>query len=474
MVQFLILLMMATDCDMMMLFFRALNMHITDTSKFNLIPVNCCNYNDNYKITITCTSNTITRLSLNFININGTIDGSLLPPNITFIEIRFNANLASQIPNNLPDSLTFIDFMGNKLYGPLPTVYPSSLVQFRANSNYLTGPLPRFPDWIQSMTLSSNLLHGDIDHLPNSLTFFSANGCNFNGSIVSLPPNITFLSVSYSKLSGNIKTMPSKIITYDVGFNLMGRDINVNQNWPISLTEVYIGDNYFYGIFPIQLMSARHLSISNNRLTGCFNQTLPCLSCLLDRNQFKGPITFSQPGDIYLQNNSITNVTILDASYLNDCILDHNPMLGNLGRIFVFYRYTPMPPTCSTIGLFNSTGYQCDNVKYTTSIKLLSSTTSYYTFQETKETTTIEVSSIQISELQSTTSSKQSVDSFDTSHTTSNLIDTQFTTNVIQRRIFNLFRSCFQHKSKCSIHRLIYISIKYSLYSHNDITSKNG
>eukprot|EP00834_Sanchytrium_tribonematis_P009122 NODE_1538_length_880_cov_0.483995.p1 type:complete len:159 gc:universal NODE_1538_length_880_cov_0.483995:238-714(+) len=154
---FLILFVMSTECDLVMQFFRSLNLHVTDIARYNKIPLNCCNYNDAGSVIISCTSNTITSITMSFLNINGTINGNYLPPNITMLDIRYHKFLKSQIPNNLPNSLKIVDFSGNSIRGPLPSTFPTNLETFTATVNLINGSLRGFQNNIQKIDLYNNV-----------------------------------------------------------------------------------------------------------------------------------------------------------------------------------------------------------------------------------------------------------------------------------------------------------------------------
>eukprot|EP00834_Sanchytrium_tribonematis_P007692 NODE_738_length_4335_cov_0.481350.p2 type:complete len:389 gc:universal NODE_738_length_4335_cov_0.481350:3796-2630(-) len=353
--QTLFLVLYATDCDLTLDFFKSLNMHITDPIEFNLIPLSCCNYQststfDVYtKISIDCTSTSVTSIQIYDLNINGSINATTLPKNISYLDLSFNLKLTCEIPNNLPNSISTLSLSTNRLSGSIPNQLPSNLVTLDLQVNNLNGTIPNFPPNLRSLMISSNKIKGTIPiNLPSGLTRFYSYYNQLTGSINYLPDSLTNVILDFNLLTGTINVTPSHSIKYSISYNLFTGELM--QDWPISLTQFYVAHNQLIGILPHQLLKqSTALYVYENQFTGCLNTTLICDYCALQHNQFQGPIVLQKPTYVSLAFNLFTNVTILNTTAITKCEIDFNPLLN----------VNNLPSMCTKTGLFVDTSYKC-------------------------------------------------------------------------------------------------------------------
>eukprot|EP00834_Sanchytrium_tribonematis_P007691 NODE_738_length_4335_cov_0.481350.p1 type:complete len:447 gc:universal NODE_738_length_4335_cov_0.481350:2220-880(-) len=364
----------ATDCDLTMNFLRSLNLHMTDPIEFNLIPQNCCNYQSSTQskvfqtyytqISINCTSTSVTSIQLVGTNINGTLNATSLPKNLYTLKIYSNLKLSTQIPENLPSSISTLHLSSNKLYGPIPSTLPSNLTTLMLYGNVLNGSIPLLPPKVTTLYLLGNSLSGDIpNNLPSGLKEFRGFNNLFTGSVNNFPDSLNILYMDSNYFSGSVERVPNQITYYSFSYNLLSGELPTE--WPLSLNTIYFEYNSFASVFPYQLLQQiTELGIIENQFTGCLNVTIGCTECRIWANKFQGPAVFKKPNFLDASVNMITDVTILDTSILNMCYLEYNPMLNANGLQY-------LPAKCQKGNLFANNGYQCTMPHFTSKLTSL-------------------------------------------------------------------------------------------------------
>eukprot|EP00834_Sanchytrium_tribonematis_P007808 NODE_774_length_3980_cov_0.719402.p1 type:complete len:418 gc:universal NODE_774_length_3980_cov_0.719402:2125-3378(+) len=361
--QILFLILHASDCQTTLDFFMYLNMHITDPVEFNLIPQNCCDYQSNsiytpydtpyHDIVINCTATQVTTIQVINLNINGFINSTSLPKNIKNLIISSNLQLTTLVPNDLPDSLDYLDLGGNSLYGPIPTTLPVNLTQLSFSNNHLTGNIPKMPPNLIKLYLDYNDLSGDIPNdLPSGLQYLLVYYNQFTGSINHLPDTLKQVILDVNLFNGTLDRITRHVYYFSVSYNLLSGEITADL--PDKLDFLSLDYNLLTGVFPQSFLQVPSLYINDNPFTGCFDVVVGCTTCYMFRNQFRGPIVFQKPISLAIFGNLITNVTIIDNSTLTDCELDNNPLLNAVGL-------DQLPSICTKTKLFANTGYICAN-----------------------------------------------------------------------------------------------------------------
>eukprot|EP00835_Amoeboradix_gromovi_P004464 NODE_349_length_10402_cov_0.251286.p1 type:complete len:863 gc:universal NODE_349_length_10402_cov_0.251286:7624-5036(-) len=145
-----------------------------------------------------------------------------LPPGITRFWIRY-IGVSAPLPY-LPLSLKDIDIEFNHLSGQIPdlSLY-SSLNNFHAYGNSLTGTIPALPLSLLSIRISSNSIHGSIPAIPPNMINFIANGNQFSGNLPVFPNTMEMIMLNNNKLTGNVNlTLPNLQVLWISGNSFSG------------------------------------------------------------------------------------------------------------------------------------------------------------------------------------------------------------------------------------------------------------
>eukprot|EP00834_Sanchytrium_tribonematis_P007608 NODE_715_length_4508_cov_0.874121.p1 type:complete len:864 gc:universal NODE_715_length_4508_cov_0.874121:3026-435(-) len=167
------------DCPNFIQFLKQLNMHLTSPDYFNKIEnsQNCC---DGF---YGCSSNRISSIQFYEQNLNGTINGTLLPNTLNILELRMN-----QITGPFPDlshlvNLNSLELYDNQLTGPISGKLPPNLKVVQLDRNRLNGTIPNILS-IKTLRVSQNQ--------------FTAVENELQGS------QIEFIDLSYNQIKGVI------------------------------------------------------------------------------------------------------------------------------------------------------------------------------------------------------------------------------------------------------------------------------
>ena len=145
----------------------------------------------------------------------------------------------------------------------------------------------------------------------------------------------------WTQLQGDCCTVSSIVCASNrvirINWNAIGLNGTINGTAiPSSVTHLLIFDNQISGTIPSVLPSGLiTLNIYGNKLSG----DIPILPSTLQYiflgasgspgNHFTGTIRVYAPLNLYINDNWITDVVIVDSSPLNACDLSNNPLLGN-------------------------------------------------------------------------------------------------------------------------------------------------
>ncbi|CAI8587045.1 unnamed protein product [Vicia faba] len=226
---------------------------------------------------------------------------------------------------------------GNHLRGQLPDLSSSIFLKILDFSNiHVKGPIP--PSF-------SNLTH---------LTSLSLMGNSLNGSIPSsllTLPCLTSLDLSVNNLSGqipNIFHQSHRLQKLDLSHNKIGGDLPISLSNLHHLTSLSLSSNSFKGQIPNvfeAMTKLQHLSLYSNNLEAQIPSSLFNLNQLLtldcSYNKLVGPLPIKIPGFqklTYLNlDNNLLNGTIssslLSLPYLTILSLSNNRLTGHISAI---------------------------------------------------------------------------------------------------------------------------------------------
>ena len=199
---------------------------------------NCCTATG-----VTCTATRVTHIIWKNLNLNGIINTTAYPPQLTWFEMNYNA-LTGNLPNVYPPNLNFLHLGWNLFNGSIPTITQSSITDIDFAGSYLSGQHPS--QW---------------------------------------PPGITWLDTSFNLMTGTLPIQPLLGLQYfHMGYN------SVSGAMPVTITskDVWFGYNYFTGSLTITNPVA--ITICNNFITSITVQDTSALggNCDLSNNPLLG------------------------------------------------------------------------------------------------------------------------------------------------------------------------------------------
>eukprot|EP00834_Sanchytrium_tribonematis_P008461 NODE_1003_length_2734_cov_0.527693.p1 type:complete len:478 gc:universal NODE_1003_length_2734_cov_0.527693:2525-1092(-) len=138
-------------------------MHLTAPESFNYIlkKSDCC---DNLKGHARCKANRITYIELRYLNLNGSINTTLLPDTLQYLSLENN-----NIKGNIPDLSGFTNlqnlYLSNNLFtGPIFGKLPNTLINLALDTNQLNGTIPNLIQ-LQMFSAADN----EFDSVENEL-----------------------------------------------------------------------------------------------------------------------------------------------------------------------------------------------------------------------------------------------------------------------------------------------------------------
>ena len=187
---------LSIDCQNMNQFAYDVGIPLNQPNIWSEIQNDCCNTSG-----ITCNNQRVTQIDWPFMNLNGSINGTAIPPRVYKLYLNNNF-LNGNIPSKLPSVLQYLALDSNRLTGDIPPLLPEGLLMLHLNVNNLIGDLPAFPSTLKNIRLGS---HGQ-------------NGNHFTGTL-SLNQPISF-QVSYNWITD--------LIVLDISELTIGCDISYN------------------------------------------------------------------------------------------------------------------------------------------------------------------------------------------------------------------------------------------------------
>ena len=177
------------DCPNVIQFAYDLGIPIKAPGVWTMLQTDCC-----VSTGITCTNQTVTKISWNTMGLNGFINGSALPRGVTDLTLARN-QLTGSIPASLP-KLQVLHLFSNQLSGELP-LFPSTILYLRLGfpgypGNRLSGTL-RLNRPIQ-FYINDNLINDVVIQDTSQLTEF----CDLSNNPLLGNPSIATLSICTS------------------------------------------------------------------------------------------------------------------------------------------------------------------------------------------------------------------------------------------------------------------------------------
>ena len=205
----------SVDCANVIQFADNLGVQTSQPTIWTALHSDCCTTNG-----ITCDgSPRVTRIDWSYAGLNGTINGTAIPPSVTHLYLQEN-DITGNIPSQLPFGLRYLYLFGNKMSGDL-TSFPNTLthlylgqsgypgnhftgtlslnqpIRLRINDNWITDVVIQDSSAISVCDLSDNPLLGN----PNiaNLTMCSKGGLY---SAVLLPVTMSLMTTLESTSGG--------------------------------------------------------------------------------------------------------------------------------------------------------------------------------------------------------------------------------------------------------------------------------
>ena len=214
----------------------------------------------------------------------------------------------------LPASLLDLDFSFTQINGPMPSAATTAKRYVGARSAGLTGELPDFLDGMREIDVSFNSMEGPFPSLPADLINFIAQNNKFTGPLPECEscirvlvnnneltgslrayPNLWTGHFQYNFLSGGLDLSLSPTATYiDVTRNMLTGTLTNLQDAGLKIQTLKLGHNEFSGSFPFAPVSPGRvlllLEVNYNQLTGAepsvHEADLVAASVVHDHNSF--------------------------------------------------------------------------------------------------------------------------------------------------------------------------------------------
>ena len=203
------------------------------------------------------------------------IDETGAPKRIAWTQRLFRCNGTIDL-SLLPPQLEYIAFAENELHGSVPIeTFPGRLSEFRGCGNKLSGSLllPILPRRMTMFDVSLNALTGTVDlcGLPESLLELHLNDNKFTGSLFlnSLPANLHILFLSFNAFSGSVElnALPGELRQLWLHQNALSGSLHLVE-LPATLQSFSADSNAFAGSIDLSALprDLRFMYLQNNRL----------------------------------------------------------------------------------------------------------------------------------------------------------------------------------------------------------------
>lgn len=126
-------------------------------------------------------------------NLNGNVNGQLLPPSIAYLDLYDNNIKTIGNISDISSNLTYMNLGSNSL--AVMATIPSGVTVLILNLNQIKI-FPNFTIVVSQLDISDNDLNGPIPTLPPQLTYLSLNSNSMSSGIPNLPTNLTYLDLN--------------------------------------------------------------------------------------------------------------------------------------------------------------------------------------------------------------------------------------------------------------------------------------
>ena len=222
------------DCPILINLALGLNINTQQPSIMSQLYSNCCSASG-----VTCDSNSrVTQIAWAFMNLDGWINGSSLPPLLTQLDVSVNS-LTGNIPLSWPNTMTSIIVGDNYLSGTFvpPTTWPPNLATFIFGFNFISGTVPSvWPAGLTYMDINQNPMYCNSPTWPPAIVELHINGLGCTGDSPVFPSTLKILFLgwgpertSHNKFSGTlVLNQPTFLdISYNLITNLIIADTSV-------------------------------------------------------------------------------------------------------------------------------------------------------------------------------------------------------------------------------------------------------
>ena len=183
------------DCPMLISFATGLNMHLKQPAIMTQLNTDCCAAS-----CVTCQNARVVSLYWHFLSLDGSINGTAIPQELTLLHLESNLISGHILALNAP-KLELIYLYSNNLFGVIQTDWPPNLLMLSLFGNYFTGNLPALPQSLKYLYLGYPSYDGN--QFTGKLIFYRPVGIFIlNNLITDIVVHDTFI-INECDLSGN-------------------------------------------------------------------------------------------------------------------------------------------------------------------------------------------------------------------------------------------------------------------------------
>eukprot|EP00835_Amoeboradix_gromovi_P001161 NODE_47_length_27404_cov_0.284270.p6 type:complete len:475 gc:universal NODE_47_length_27404_cov_0.284270:16804-18228(+) len=127
-----------------------------------------------------------------------------LPYSLQYLQL--DNNILTGLFPILNSKLTYCSLSNNQISGSLPSFLPAAMMYFKVQANALTGPfsLGTYPNSLKYVYIQKNLLQGTVTDMGNSsIIEFTAHANLLSGKVPSFPVTLKQLILGYEGFPGN-------------------------------------------------------------------------------------------------------------------------------------------------------------------------------------------------------------------------------------------------------------------------------
>ena len=192
-----------------------------------------------------------------------------------------------------------------------------------------------------------------------------------------IPSTLTKLILFDNRISGNFPAfLPDGLLNLDLRTNFITGTIS---KFPVSIEAIGLHDNLMHGNIPPIPSTIVSIGLGWPGISG---------------NHFSGKVVLNRPYIVYLSDNWITDIVILDTSQLGNsgnCDISTNPLLGNPNIAGLtmcdktgIYSANSMPNTLSSSKLYSTTNIYKITSRYISFISSIQSASIFLSISNTK------------------------------------------------------------------------------------------